>query len=143
MSDKVNLREGPRTREIRKKISDSNPNKKWVKTPYGTFKSIGEACRELKEFSRMIHYYCEKGKLQRELGLGKITSTQDYREWEMQENDHKLQRHVETPLGVFLTVAAAARTHNVTSAAICHRIKKESPGFRYITEEEYFNRVEK
>lgn len=130
------LRE-PKSQEARDKHMMSNPNRKWVKTPYGTFNSICEASRALKEFPTMIHYYCRKGKIQREKGIENDNSYYDYRGWEMEDAQRKVKRAIMTPDGPFESIAAAADFYEVSRPAICHKLKQNVKGFHYLTNEEY------
>lgn len=133
----------PRPDDIRQKIQSSNPTKRWVKTPYGTFQSLSECSRKLKEFPMIIEYYCRKGKIQREHGLDSINTIFDYTGWEMEDNPRPFKRAVRTPDKVFASVADAARYYDITSPAICHKIRKQIPGYSYLSEEEFNEETKK
>lgn len=119
--------------ESKLKARRSNPDKMAVNTPYGRFESVGEAAEKTGERADNIKYWCH---MNRERAAGRVTSipNKDYSDWTFAEPQKyvKSKRAVETPLGVFESLASAARAHGVTSAAIHHKLKEEQEGYRYV-----------
>jgi hypothetical protein len=133
LDENGNIKSGRRkgtkvTDESKDKARASNPNKKQIKTPFGTFNSRDE-CSKATGFSRsLIGYYCYMGDRQRNGDLSSKYNSRtgkaypDYTEWETELKIIEVIP-VHTPMGDFPSIQAAARASGVTAAYICQVLK--------------------
>ena len=123
--------------ESRRQAQLNNPHATQVMTPHGSYASILEASRQTGLHEASISYRLKIGEKQR---TGEITvptnPKRDFRGWYIiGEKKRKTYRQpVRTPYGDFSSVAEAARRENITSAAICHLIRRGVWGYFYLDE---------
>jgi len=50
-------------------------------------------------------------------------------------------KFLETPIGVFASISSASHSLEMTFSGLTYHLKKKTPGYRYITQEEYLLRI--
>lgn len=113
--------------DIKVKTRLNNPYRRRVQDPTGrVFDSILECAQHYNLKNATITYYCNQGERQRKHGLHSIHARRDFRGWMfLDERVLKTrERKVQTPHGIFDSVSEAAKSEGVTSAAICHKLKR-------------------
>ena len=121
--------------ESKQRARLSNPDRKIVTTPLGTFYGYHDAAVAHGVTKSMVKYMCQRGAQQREGKLLIHARTgeplTDYTGYVSERTPHQ-KRRVRTPLGDFEYVARAAEAHGVTSASIIHAIKGGREGYSYL-----------
>lgn len=114
--------------DARNKAMINNPTRREVITPLGRFESLKAAGREHGICSSLVKYYTDIGQKQRDGEIeinGKFNVT-DYTGWVcLSTSKERKTQKVITPLGVFDSIKLAADAHNITSAAVIHKINTE------------------
>ena len=104
----------------------NNPNSKVVITPNGSFASVTEAARYYGVTGEAIRYRILKkhyGYAYEGEPIGAVKPEQAF---------HPAYRWVETPIGKFFTLVAAAKALGVVTVTIRSRIKRRVPGYAFI-----------
>lgn len=122
--------------DTRRRTMMSNPWRKQLITPDGTFASVKAASRALGISLELISYRCDMGERQRAaLAAGKKRpGYKDFTGWQKVNTaarERGLCRPVRTPAGVFPSVKAAAQHYQITSAAIIQKIRSYPEQFSY------------
>jgi len=125
--------------ESKLQARNSNPYKVRVKTALGEFLGYEDAATAHGITPSLIKHRCQKGAHQREIGkLRDIESNRGKQPFDCREyfsyTYKKIIRPVKTPHGEFLSVTAAAKFEGVTSAAICHKLKRSNTEYFYLGE---------
>jgi len=104
----------------------NNPNSKVVITPNGSFASVKEAARYYGVTGEAIRYRISKkhyGYAYEGEPIGTVKPEQAF---------HPAYRWVETPIGSFFTLVAAAKALGVVTVTVRSRIKRRVPGYAFI-----------
>lgn len=104
----------------------NNPNSKVVITPNGSFASVTEAAKYYGVTGEAIRYRILKkhyGYAYEGEPIGAVKPEQAF---------HPAYRWVETPIGNFFTLVAAAKALGVVTVTIRSRIKRRVPGYAFI-----------
>jgi hypothetical protein len=104
----------------------NNPNSKVVITPNGSFASVKEAARYYGVTGEAIRYRISKkhyGYAYEGEPIGTVKTEQAF---------HPAYRWVETPIGNFFTLVAAAKALGVVTVTVRSRIKRRVPGYAFI-----------
>lgn len=124
------------TQESRKKARHSNPYSCPIKTPDGIFRSIHECAEHYHRTPQAIVHRCRMGEQQRKTNKQQTLHYNDWRGWEFWGTRTAIpKRSVHTPLGVFESITAAAKAHNMAICTLRDRCIKNINGYGFIEEE--------